>query len=498
MIQRFGTKSIGGSFGPVMLVWFGMLGVLGTIQILQYPGIIAALNPVYAFQLLAHHPNGFLLLGAVFLCTTGAEALYSDLGHCGLQNIRVTWILVKTTLVLNYLGQGAWLMQNSNVNTETINPFFSIMPDWFLVIGIFISTMAAIIASQALITGSFTIVSEAILLNFWPKVKIIYPTTIKGQMFIPSVNRFLWISCLMVIIFFRESSAMEAAYGLSITITMLMTTVLLGFYFYINKISSYIIGFFLLVYLIIEGSFLVANLNKFLHGGWVTIIIAGFIFMIMYVWFKGRAIKNRFLSFIKIQNYYEWFADLKVDQGITKYATNLVYLTKADKKTDVESKIIYSIFNKQPKRADMYWLLHIDILDNPHTMDYKVDVLIPGTLVRIDFKLGFKVQPRINLYLRQVIHDLVKAQEVDILSQYETLRKHHVPGDFRFVIIERIQNYDFDFKYFEQFIMDTYTVLKNIGTPDVKAYGLDTSNVVVEKVPLQLDEEKPLKLRRIY
>jgi KUP system potassium uptake protein len=358
--------------------------------------------------------------------------------------------------------------------------------------------MAAIIASQALITGSFTIVSEAILLNFWPKVKIIYPTTIKGQMFIPSVNRFLWISCLMVIIFFRESSAMEAAYGLSITITMLMTTVLLGFYFYINKISSYIIGFFLLVYLIIEGSFLVANLNKFLHGGWVTIIIAGFIFMIMYVWFKGRAIKNRFLSFIKIQNYYEWFADLKVDQGITKYATNLVYLTKADKKTDVESKIIYSIFNKQPKRADMYWLLHIDILDNPHTMDYKVDVLIPGTLVRIDFKLGFKVQPRINLYLRQVIHDLVKAQEVDILSQYETLRKHHVPGDFRFVIIERIQNYDFDFKYFEQFIMDTYTVLKNIGTPDVKAYGLDTSNVVVEKVPLQLDEEKPLKLRRIY
>ncbi|MEI6576543.1 MAG: KUP/HAK/KT family potassium transporter [Bacteroidota bacterium] len=498
LIQQFGTKSIGGSFGPMMFVWFIMLGILGTLQIVQHPGIIAALNPYYAYKLLAVHPNGFVLLGAVFLCTTGAEALYSDLGHCGLQNIRATWVLVKTTLILNYLGQGAWLLSHQNIDATTINPFYSIMPQWFLMTGIIISTVAAVIASQALISGSYTIISEAVLLNFWPKVRIKYPTTVKGQMFIPSVNRFLWISCILVILWFRESSAMEAAYGLSITITMLMTTILLGFYFYYKKVPYFAILLFMSVYLLIEGSFLLANLNKFLHGGWVTIVIAGFMFLIMYIWYRGRSIKNRFISFVKVQNYYDWFLDLKSDVSVTKYATNLVYLTKANYKTDIESKVIFSIFNKQPKKADMFWFIHIDILDEPHTMDYKVDVLIPDTLVRIDFKLGFKVQPRINLYLKQVLQDLVKNEEVDITSRYESLRKHHVPGDFKFVLIDRIQNYDFDFKYVEQFVMDVYSILKNIGVPDMKAYGLDTSNVFVEKVPLQLDEDKPTKLHRLH
>jgi len=498
LVQQFGTKSIGGSFGPMMFIWFGMLGILGVSQIIAHPDIIIALNPWYGYKLLTAHPNGFLLLGAVFLCTTGAEALYSDLGHCGLKNIRASWILVKTTLVLNYLGQGAWLLNHTNVDAATINPFFSIMPSWFLMTGIIISTAAAVIASQALISGSYTIISEAVLLNFWPKVRIKYPTTIKGQMFIPSVNRFLWIACILVILFFQESSAMEAAYGLSITITMLMTTILLGFYFYFKKVPYFAILLFLSVYLLIEGSFLVANLNKFTHGGWVTILIAGVMFLIMYIWYRGRSIKNRFISFVKVQNYYDWFLDLKKDESVAKYATNLVYLTKANYKTDIESKVIFSIFNKQPKKADMFWFIHIDILDEPHTMDYKVDVLIPDTLIRIDFKLGFKVQPRINLYLRQVLQDLVKNEELDITSRYESLRKHHVPGDFKFVLIDRIQNYDFDFKYVEQFVMDVYSILKNIGVPDVKAYGLDTSNVFIEKVPLQLDEDKPSKLHRLH
>ena len=449
--QQFGTNFLGESFGPIMFIWFTMLGVLGISQIIHHPYIFQAVNPYYGYKLLTAHPDGFLLLGAIFLCTTGAEALYSDLGHCGLKNIRMTWFYVKTTLILNYFGQGAWLLSNVTADPATVNPFFSIMPSWFLMTGIIISTAAAVIASQALISGSYTIISEAILLNFWPKVKINYPTQIKGQMYIPSVNRFLWLACILVIVFFEgESKKMEAAYGLSITITMLMTTILLSFYFYYKKVPIYIIIPFLLIYLTIEGSFLLANLNKFIHGGFVTIVIAGIIFIIMYVWYRGRSIKNRFITFVRIDNYLNWFRDLKVDDSVTKYTTNLVYLTKANYDHDIESKVIYSIFNKQPKRADLYWFIHIDILDEPHTMQYKVETLIPDTLMRVDLKLGFRVQPRVNLYFKQVILELVKNQEVDIVSRYESLRKHHIPGDFKFVIIDRIQNYDFDFRPFEQ------------------------------------------------
>jgi KUP system potassium uptake protein len=496
--QQFGTSFLGESFGPIMFIWFTMLGVLGILQISHNPAIFEAINPYHAYKLLTAHPDGFLLLGAIFLCTTGAEALYSDLGHCGLKNIRVTWFYVKLTLILNYFGQGAWLLANTGANPSTVNPFFSIMPSWFLITGIIISTLAAVIASQALISGSYTIISEAILLNFWPKVRIMYPTQIKGQMYIPSINRFLWFACILVILYFQESKRMEAAYGLSITITMLMTTVLLSFYFYYRKVPVYMIIPFLLVYLTIEGSFLIANLDKFSHGGYVTIILAGLMFTIMYVWYRGRSIKNRFITFVRIDNYLSWFRDLKADDSVIKYATNLVYLTKANYDHDIESKIIYSIFNKQPKRADLYWFIHIDILDEPHTMQYKVETLIPDTLMRVDLKLGFRVQPRVNLYFKQIILELVKNQEVDIVSRYESLRKHHIPGDFKFVIIDRIQNYDFDFRPFEQFIMDVYAVLKNIGIADVKAYGLDTSNVFIETVPLQLDEDNPSQLRRIY
>ncbi|MHC1708060.1 MAG: KUP/HAK/KT family potassium transporter [Bacteroidales bacterium] len=497
-VQQYGTNKLGESFGPIMFVWFTMLGTLGMAQIIKLPGILESVNPVYAFRLLSEHPGGYLLLGAVFLCTTGADALYSDLGHCGVRNLRVSWIYVKISLILNYMGQGAWLLSHPNTDTTIINPFYSIMPSWFIMTGIVVATIAAIIASQAMITSSFTIISEAILLNFWPKVQINYPTQVKGQMYVPSVNRFLWFACVLVILFFQKSINMEAAYGLTINITMLMTTILMGLYLYYSKLPSLFSVIFVGIYLIIEGTFLASNLNKFTHGGWATFLIAGLMFSIMYIWYRGRNIKNRFISFSKIGNYLEWFKDLKEDESVPKYATNLVYLTKANFKQDIESKVIYSIFNKQPKRADLYWLIHIDILDEPHTMNYKVETLIPDTLIRVDFKLGFKVQTRINLYFKQVIQELLRNNEVDITSRYDSLRKHHVPGDFKFVIIDRIQNYDFDFKAFEQLIMDVYAILKNIGVSDTKAYGLDTSNVYVEKVPLQFDEDTPTRLRRIY
>jgi len=497
MIQQFGTKALGKSFGPIMFIWFLMLGVLGLSHIIHFPSILKAFNPLYGYRLLVHHPGGFVLLGAVFLCTTGAEALYSDIGHCGKQNIRVSWIYVKICLILNYLGQGAWLLMNPNINVHETNPFYAVMPGWFLIIGIVIATSAAVIASQALISGAYTIISEAILLNFWPRLKINYPTVVKGQMYIPSINRFLWASCLLVILYFRESSNMEAAYGLSITITMLMTTVLLSFYLYYKKISLFIIVPFLMLYLTIEGTFLAANLTKFINGGWVTIFIASLLMFIMYVWYRGRTIKNKFLQFVKVADYKETFIDLKADASVSKYATNLVYITKADHKTDIELKIMFSIFNKAPKKADCYWFVHIDIMDDPNTMEYKVETLIPDVLIRIDFRIGFKVSPRVNLYFRQVVDELVNRGEVDITSRYPSLRKHNIQGDFRFILIDRVQTYDFDFKTFDQFIMDAYEIIKYIGVTDVKAFGLDTSNILVEKVPLRVDKIYSKKLKRI-
>jgi KUP system potassium uptake protein len=500
--QQFGTKSIGKTFGPVMFIWFTMLVFLGLIHIVHYPMVFRALNPVYAIRLLTDYPGGFVLLGAVFLCTTGAEALYSDLGHVGFKNIRVTWIYVKIALILNYLGQGAWVLNESGGNLAGINPFFAAMPDWFLGIGVVVSTAAAVIASQALITGSYTIISEAISLNFWPRVKIKYPTDLRGQMYIPSVNWFLFLACSFVVLYFRESSNMEAAYGLAITLTMLMTSLLIIFYLRKIKRPVWAIIGFALMYFIIEGSFLIANLNKFKYGGWFTLLLAGVIYFIMYTWFRGRIIKQRFLVFKKIADYKEMFVDLQNDNTVPKYATNLIFLTRANLRTDIEWKIVYSIFQRQPKRADHYWLLHLNIVEQPNQLAYKVENIIPGVLTKVDFHIGFKVQPRVNLYFRQVIDDLISQHELDITSHYKSLKKHHVAGDFRFVLIDRIQNYDYDFQPFEQFIMNIYNVIKRIGNSDVRAFGLDSSNTVVEKVPLENEEiitrsKKMYKLERL-
>jgi len=497
IIQRFGTPFIGKSFGPIMLVWFTMLGVVGFNEIFYFPDILKSFNPYYAIKLLSAYPGGFLLLGAVFLCTTGAEALYSDLGHCGFINIRVSWIFVKTSLILNYLGQGAWVLSHPSDIASGTNPFFSMLPGWFLVPGIFIATAAAIIASQAMISGSYSIVSEAISLNFWPKMKIIYPAHSKGQMYIPTVNWALFLAVCFVILYFRESRNMEAAYGLAITITMLMTTALMTFYLINKRKPAPLIAIFVMVYLTIEGVFLIANLHKFTYGGWFTLLLAGLLVFVMFVWYRGREIKKRFLLFVKIADYADTLKDLKKDESIPKYAINLVYLTKADLKTDVESKIMFSIINRQPKRADRYWFLHLHIVDEPLTMEYRVETLIPDVLIRVDFIIGFKIQPRLNLFFKEVIDDLLKNKEIDITGNYDSLQKHHIPGDFRFVLIDRIQNYDFEFPPFDQFIMDFYRIINNIGISDIRAFGLDTSNIVIEQVPLESDVILD-KFKKIY
>lgn len=495
-VQQFGTNLIGKSFGPIMVVWFGMLAILGSVQLASYPEILHSLNPYYAYNFLTNYPHGFILLGAVFLCTTGAEALYSDLGHCGIKNIRISWVFVKTSLVLNYLGQGAWLMNHPKAVAD-LNPFYAIMPSWFLFSGIVISTAAAIIASQALITGSYTLVSEAVSLNFWPKIKVLHPTTIKGQVYIPFVNWLLWVSVCFVILFFRESSRMEAAYGLSITITMIMTSMLLIYYLFQKNIPVLILVFLALVFGSIEGSFLIANLHKFKDGGWFSIAL-GFLFVIVMLgWFFGRRIKNMHISFVNVNKYLHLFEDISKDKTIPQLATNLVYIIKANELHQIESKIMYSIFNKQPKRAKTYWLLHVDTVDEPDTFSYEVNQFIPGTLIRVDFHLGFKIEPRINLYFKEVLKDLVAAGEIKLCSSYESLKKHHLPPDFLFVNLDRVMSRDFSLSPWETMIMGLHTFTRLLSINDVKALGLDSSSIIEEKVPISVERPLIRKIKRI-
>ena len=495
-IQQFGTSFIGKSFGPMMVIWFSTLSVLGFNQIITYPEIIQAVNPIYAYDFLAQHPKGFILLGAVFLCTTGADTLYSDLGHCGIKNIRITWIFVKGALLLNYFGQGAWLMTHPQPVHE-LNPFFAIMPSWFLFPGILLATSASIIASQGLITGSYTLVSEAVSLNCWPKIKVLHPTTIKGQVYIPFVNWVLWISVCFVVMFFNESAKMEAAYGLSITITMMMTSMLLIHYLYQKNINLFLLAFLSALFATVEGTFLIANLHKFKDGGWFSVVLAFAFLLIMLGWFFGRRIKNRHISFVNVNKYLHLFEDLSKDKTIPQMATNLVYIIKANEIHQIESKIMYSIFNKQPKRAKTYWLLHVDTVDEPDTFSYEVNQIIPGTLIRVDFHFGFKIEPRINLYFKEVLKDLVSAGEIKLCSSYESLRKHHLPPDFMFVNLDRVMSRDYSLSPWETIIMGLHSFSRLLSINDVKALGLDSSSVIEEKVPISVERPLTRKIKRI-
>ncbi len=497
LIQAFGTNVVGTAFGPIMLTWFVMLATLGTIQIAQAPQILAALNPYYAWWLLSEYPGGFWLLGSVFLCTTGAEALYSDMGHCGRANIRASWIFVKTCLILNYFGQGAWLLSIQGQVLKDRIPFYEVMPPWFLTIGISIATAATVIASQALISGSFTLISEAIRLNFWPKVRLRYPSVQKGQLYVPSVNLLLWAGCVGVVLYFGESSNMEAAYGLAITLTMLMTTMLFSYYLYTHKYQAWWVVLFLVVYLGIEGSFLVANLIKFPHGGWVSVLIGSAIASIMIIWLKAFQIKLRLTEYVRIDQYTQALKELSRDISIPKYATHIVFMSNAARQSEIESKIIYSIFQKRPKRADIYWFVHVDITDDPYTMEYKVNTIATDDAYKVTFKLGFRVEQRINLFFRKVIEDMVKNKEVDITSRYESLSRQNVIGDFRFVVLEKFLSFENELPTNERFIMNIYFSIKSFTTPEDRWFGLDSSSVKVEKVPLIIRPVENIKLKRI-
>ena len=497
-IQQFGTKFVGRFFGPVMLIWFSMLLILGCKEIVLQPVVFKAINPIYAFRLLHEYPGGFWLLGAVFLCTTGAEALYSDLGHCGRTNIRMSWIFVKIALLANYFGQGAWLLQHVGTTLGEHKPFFALMPDWFLFTGIIIATSAAIVASQALISGTFTLINEGMRLELLPKGRIEYPTDLRGQLYIPGINWLLCLGCIGIVLYFRESANMEAAYGLAIVLTMIMTTTLLTYYLFLNHYSRWIIYSVYILFISIEMSFLIANLKKFSHGGYVTVGIAFGIFGIMWVWHEARKIRTALVEFVRLSKYFDIINDLSKDEGIPKYSTHLVYLTSATHDDQVEAKIIHSILQRQPKRADIYWIVHVDVLDEPYKMEYQVHELINDKIIHVRFKIGFRIEPKINLMFRQVVQELVANKEVDIISRYASLNKQHLIGDFRFIVMEKFLSYENSLNFYTKFILNIYFFMKKMSLSEEKAFGLDTSTVTVEKVPLVVTPPGSYKFKRVY
>lgn len=499
LIQQFGTSAVGRFFGPVMTLWFSMLLTLGFKEVIHHPSILMALNPWYGLQLLVHHPHALVLMGAVFLCTTGAEALYADLGHCGIQNIRVSWVFVKICLIINYMGQAAWILQfeGQALPTAQPNPFFGIMPAWFLPFGIIIAAMATVIASQAMISGSFTLVSEAIRLGLLPKLTVIFPSHSKGQLYIPSVNWALLAGCIAVTLYFKESSRMEAAYGLSVTITMMMSTILLSNYFVMHRVKSILVWMFLFAYLIFEGGFFAANLLKFKDGGFITVIMASVIFALMFIWRLAKIIKTRFIQNSKIHDYVDQLIMLSQDNSIPKYATNLVYLSSAKGPKKVEEAILYSILQTQPKRADIYWFVHIEVTDQPYTMEYKVHTIAPNDIYKVVFRLGFRVEQRMNVFLRKVVEELLESDELNIEPRYHVNRNELPTGDFKFVIIQEFLSHENDLPVYEQIVMSLYLGVKTMTATPENWFGLDSDSVALEKVPLVLRRVGDVKLKRL-
>jgi len=498
IIQQFGTRTVGQWFAPVMVLWFLMLAVLGVSQISHHLYVFKAINPYYAYDLLAHYPKGFFLLGGVFLCTTGAEALYSDLGHCGRENIRISWIFVKSCLVLNYFGQGAWLLQHTGTKLEGTRVFFATMPDGFLIVGVIIATFAAIVASQAMITGSFTLISEAIRLGFWPKMRIVYTTEKKGHIFVPAINFLLWAGCVFIVVFFKESSKMEAAYGMAINTAMPMTTVLFAAYLRTRlKMKPIVVVLYVMLFLTIEAAFFVANLEKFAHGGYVTLIITSCIVAIMLIWYRARQIRNQMVEFVELKPFIPLLEKLSNDHSFPKYATNLVFLTSSEKVERIEKKIIYSIFENKPKRADIYWMIHVDVQDHPYTCEYIVRHIVENDIIRVDFKLGFRVDQKINILLRKVIEDLIANKELDVDTKYRT-QYSFIGGDFRYVLIKKEFSYENEMQFFDKLLVFGHSIIKKIGLTEEKGFGLDQAIVTTESYPLIFNRKvKEFPLKRI-
>ncbi|ULG72842.1 KUP/HAK/KT family potassium transporter [Macrococcus brunensis] len=501
--QRFGTGSIGKIFGPFMLVWFSMLGIFGIFNLTTDLTVLRALNPLYGIEILFDDSNkmGLMILGTVFLATTGAEALYSDMGHVGKGAIYRTWPFVKLMLLLNYFGQCAWIIERVKTRDfkagEVINPFFQIMPDSFIFIGVMIATGAAIIASQALISGSFTLVSEAIHLRLMPKVDIKYPSTIKGQMYIPSVTFFIWLLCIMVVLYFQTSVHMEAAYGLSITVTMMMSTILLWHYLIQRKhnaaIVTLVIGFFLML----EAAFFISSLAKFMHGGYIAVLISLAIALLMVVWYKGYQIKDRRTYDINIDLFKGQLEQLSQDKRFPKYATNLVYLsTTADMKM-AEKQIFKSILDGIPKRADIYWIVNVKVSDQPFQVNYQIEDFGTDNVFKVQLILGFRMHQNVNLYIKQIAAMMLKkgciAEQHRTYGTNPTLKL----ADFTYIILQDDLPIDAKIAWRDRLIVETKIFIKKFTASPIRWFELPSNEVHYETVPISMPVNKVPTIKQI-
>lgn len=489
-VQRAGTSRIGKAFGPIMLLWFLFLGINGIIKIVSLPIVLTAFNPIYAIQVLISPNNklGFMILGSVFLATTGAEALYSDMGHVGRINVYASWPFVKICLILNYLGQGAWIISNQHsaelAKIEDLNPFFMMLPVAMRPFAILLGAAAAIIASQALITGSYTLVSEAIHLDLLPHLEIRYPSDTKGQIYIGTVNWILWIGCSLVVLYFRSGARIESAYGLAITVTMLMTTLLISVYLRKVRNNNLISWIVMIVFGMIEAVFFISSLGKLLVGGYVTVIITLLILSLMIIWYRGTQLENKYSTKLDFKDFIDNLEVLHEDMSVPLLTNNLVYLDGSSTFNEIDRDILYSIFDKDPKRADAYWFVHVSILDEPDTMYYKVETYGTKYIFRVKLYLGFRCSPKVNVFLRQIVRDLQESGEMLQQDKKYSIYGRSTVGAFKFCMIHKSISTKSELTSGDEHILQLKYAIRSVAGSKESWYGLDTSTVIVENVPL--------------
>ena len=485
--QQFGTDKIGKSFGPIMLVWFSMLFILGLISMGHNWLVLKAINPVYAYNILTMHPGAWVIVGAVFLSVTGAEAMYADLGHVGKTNIRITWIFVKTSLLVNYFGQGAWALEHMDGQMlNGLNPFFEIMPRWFVGTGVVIAACASVVASQALISGSFSLINEAVKLETWFRVQILYPSKHRQQIFIPMINHILFLGSVTIVLYFQTSLAMEAVYGMALNFTMLSTTLLLMFFLRHKLHWDWIrVGSLTILFLAIELSFLAANAHKLAHGAGFTMVLMLIFIAVMVIHYLAKHVLLRKKKFVDIHQYEDIITDVSSDMAIPKYATNIVYLTSAYSVHRMEKQILKSIYQKQPKRADAYWLLHFNETEVPFQQEYEFYEIIKGKIFRLDFNLGYKVKPNVREMFSNAVEELNKKGIIDLRNRYERLRRHNVSADFLFIVMRNTFNLDSDSPISEIFLLNAYSLLQKIEEPPEQYLGIDRNSLLVEYIALR-------------
>ena len=505
LIQRSGTSSIGKMFGPVMMVWFMFLGVTGIWLTIGDLSILRAFNPVYAVRVLFSPENkaGFLILGSVFLCTTGAEALYTDMGHVGRTSIYISWPFVKICLILNYMGQCAWIIENQSDPAiqaiRDLNPFYVMLPEALRPVAILLSALAAIIASQALISGSYTLVHEAASLDLMPHLNVRYPSDTKGQIYIPFVNNILWIFCVVIILYFRTGSRMENAYGLAITISMLMMTILLCVYIgvlYKHRIAAFV---FAVVFFALEGVFFISSLGKFMVGGYVALVISAGILFIMVCWYRGTQIEQEQNIHLRMRDHLDSIKDLRDDVSIPLCSNNVVYLAKGDDFERIDRDILYSILDKDPKRADAYWFISVNTTNDPYQRNYEVETFGTDYIFRVNLYLGFKVKPSVNIYLRQIVHDLLSMGELPEQNRRHSIYGPSDVGSFKFYMIRKMISQEGEIAPVDSFLIHAKYLIRRLAGSPIQWFGLKTSNVVVEYVPLFLAQRKlEDRLERIF